>query len=291
MTDRVFPLNRRRLLAGLGATVLGPAIPSVTPAQGRTPLMLQAKPSTSPLRPGQPDTPIWSLVTPDAGLRFRCGDQLEVVLGNDLPVPVVLNWHGVDGAPAAEPLAARPPLVPGAKDSFALPLRHAGTFLCDLRLLGDGQARPLPARALVVGESEPVIVDRDEVVLIEDWRLRSDGSATAPGSDAKDTKPLYTINGRTSLDITTRANERLRLRFINGYRQPAMRAVSGAQQSACAGARNADRCLRRCRQASRLDVLDLAARRHRAPPDSPAGLFQRCADPERSAAAGSCVAI
>jgi FtsP/CotA-like multicopper oxidase with cupredoxin domain len=101
-------------------------------------------------------------------------------------------------------------------------LRHAGTFLCDLRLLGDGQARPLPARALVVAESEPVMVDRDEVVLVEDWRLHSDGSVMAPGSEAKDTKPLYTINGRALLDIVTRANERLRIRFINGCQRTAI---------------------------------------------------------------------
>jgi FtsP/CotA-like multicopper oxidase with cupredoxin domain len=192
-------------------------MPSKVAAQGRTPLNLQARPGAAALRPGQPDTPVWSLLTspPEIGMRFRRGDQLEVMLGNELPVPVVLNWHGIDGAPAAEPLATRPPLASGAKDTFAMPLRHAGTFLCDLRLLGDGQARPLPARALVVGEREPVMVDRDDVVLIEDWRLRSDGSAMASGSEAKDTKLLYTINGRASFDITTRTNERLRIRFIN----------------------------------------------------------------------------
>jgi FtsP/CotA-like multicopper oxidase with cupredoxin domain len=59
------------------------------------------------------------------------------------------------------------------------------------------------------------MVDRDEAVLIEDWRLRSDGSAMAPGSEASDSKPIYTANGRASFDITTRANERLRIRFIN----------------------------------------------------------------------------
>ena len=44
------------------------------------------------LRTGEPDTPIWSLLTPasQAGLRFRRGDRLEVTLGNDLPVPVAL---------------------------------------------------------------------------------------------------------------------------------------------------------------------------------------------------------
>jgi FtsP/CotA-like multicopper oxidase with cupredoxin domain len=216
MTKRVFPLTRRGLLAGLSATVLGPAIPSVAPAQGRATLTLQAKAGAAALRPGQPDTPIWSLLTSAAGLRFRRGDALEVVLENNLPVPVVLNWHGIDGAPAAEPLAARPPLLAGARDTFVLPLRHAGTFLCDLRLLGDGQARPLPARAMVVGEREPVRVDRDEVVLVEDWRLRSDGSAIAPGGEATDIKPLYTANGRALLEIATRTNERLRIRFING---------------------------------------------------------------------------
>jgi FtsP/CotA-like multicopper oxidase with cupredoxin domain len=221
MTRRFFPLTRRRLIAGLSATVFGPVMPSAATAQGRTTLMLQAKAGAAALRPGQPDTPVWSLTTsiPQAGLRFRRGDQLEVMLENSLPVPVVLNWHGIDGASAAEPLAARSPLASGVKDTFMLPLRHAGTFLCDLRLLGDGQARPLPARALIVGESEPVRVDRDEVVLIEDWRLRSDGTAIAPGVDQKDTAPLYTVNGRASLEIATRTNERLRIRFINGFQR------------------------------------------------------------------------
>ena len=97
-----------------------------------------------------------------------------------------------------------------------VPLRHAGTFLCDLRLLGDGQARPSPARAMIVDESEAVAVDRDEVFLIEDWRLRPDGTAIAPGIDPKDATPVYTINGQLTLDIPARTHERLRLRFING---------------------------------------------------------------------------
>jgi FtsP/CotA-like multicopper oxidase with cupredoxin domain len=216
MTDSVVPLNRRRLLAALGTAVLCPALPSRVAAQARTALRLRAEPGTAALRPGQPDTAVWSLLTPESGMRFSRGDLLEIALVNDLPVPVVLNWRGIDGAPAAEPLAARSPLASGAKDSFAMPLRHAGTFLCDLRLLGDGQARPSPVRALVVGESEKIGVDRDEVVLIEDWRLRPDGGAIAAGTDPKDTTPFFSINGQASLEIATRANERLRLRFING---------------------------------------------------------------------------
>jgi FtsP/CotA-like multicopper oxidase with cupredoxin domain len=221
MADRLFLLNRRNLMAGLGAAVLGPAAPPMAAAQGRSSLLLQAKADVIALRPGEPTTPIWSLqgATPDRGLRFRRGDALEVTLDNKLPVPTALSWHGIDGMAAAEPLAARAPLAPGARETWVVPLRQAGTFLCDLRLLGDGLARPSPARALIVGESEAVPVDRDEVLLIEDWRLRPDGTAIAPGTDSKDTMPLTTINGQMSLDLPIRTHERLRLRFINGFQR------------------------------------------------------------------------
>lgn len=218
MADGIFPLNRRDFVAGLGAVVLTPAMPPMASAQGRSSLVLRAKAGVIALRPAGPDTPIWSLAgpTPDPGLRFKRGDTLEITFGNDLPIPAVLDWHGLDGVATAEPLVARLPLASGARETFALPLAHAGTFLCDLRLLGDGQALPSSARALVVSESEAVGVDRDEVFLIEDWRLRPDGTAIAPGVDAKDTMPLYTINGQTTLDIPARTHERLRFRFING---------------------------------------------------------------------------
>src|ERR1700738_3025573 len=213
MADRILRLNRRQLMAGLSASVLGPALPAMAAAQGRPQLTLQAKPGIIALRPGGSDTPIWSFrgSAQDAGLRFKRGDELQISFGNGLPVPEVVNWYGLDGVPAAEPLAARTPLAPDATETSVIPLRHAGTLMCDLRLLGDGQARPCQARALIVAESEPVAVDRDEVFLIEDWRLRPDGTAIAPGSDPKGTTPIYTINGLTPLDIPTRAHERLRL--------------------------------------------------------------------------------
>jgi len=219
MTQRISQLNRRELMAGLGAAVLAPATPPIVVAQGRASLTLRAKAGAVALRPGQPDTPIWSFQGSSPEVRLKRGEELEVTLLNELPLPVGLNWHGLDGVPNAEPLAARASLGPGGKDVFVVPLRCAGTMMCDLRLLGDGQARPSPARALIVGESEPVAVDRDEVLLIEDWRLRADGTAIAPGVDAKDAMAVYTANGLTTLDITGRTHERLRIRFINGFQR------------------------------------------------------------------------
>jgi FtsP/CotA-like multicopper oxidase with cupredoxin domain len=216
MTDRILPLDRRELIAGLGAALLSPPMPSMAAAQGRRSLTLRANAGIAAIRQGGPETSIWSLGAPAPNLRLKRGDTLEIALLNDLPVPTVLNWHGIDGIPSAEPLAAQTPVAPGARQTFAIPLRHAGTLMCDLRLLGDGQARPSPARALIVGETESVPVDRDEVLLIEDWRLRPDGTAIAPGIDPKDTTAVTTINGLRTLEIPARANARLRIRFLNG---------------------------------------------------------------------------
>jgi FtsP/CotA-like multicopper oxidase with cupredoxin domain len=220
MGKRIFRPNRRELMAGLGVSVLGPA-PLLAAVQGHRSLVLQAKSEIIALRPGEPATPIWSLasVAPNPALRFRRGDTLEVTLENGLPAPTALNWHGIDGVAAAEPLAARAPLAAGARETALIPLGQAGTLLCDIRLLGDGQVLPSSARALTVGESEPVPVDRDEVLLFEDWRLRSDGSAIAPGSDPKDAVPVVTVNGLMTQDLPIRPYERLRLRLINGFQR------------------------------------------------------------------------
>lgn len=93
---------------------------------------------------------------------------------------------------------------------------NAGTLLADFRLFEDRlrePARPLP---IIATETTPVAVDRDEVLLIEEWRVRPDGTALPPGQDPKDSTPLYTLNGRTSFELLAAVGERLRLRFING---------------------------------------------------------------------------
>jgi len=214
MTSPKFLMDRRELIAGIGATAVVPVWPAAALAQARPAVALQAKSDSLVLRANAPATPIWSLQGGELG--FKRGEAVEIAFGNDLPVPAVLNWRGIDGAPAAEPLTARPPLASGGRETLPLPLRHAGTFLCDLSLLGDGQPQPSRARALVVRESEAIAVDRDEVLLIEDWQVRADGTAVAPGIDSKDTLPAHTINGRTSLDLSVRMHDRLRLRIING---------------------------------------------------------------------------
>ena len=216
MSDHIFRPNRRAVMAGLAAsTFLQPD--KAAHADQASRLTLRCKADLLELREGQPATPIWSLG--DQPLVFKRGDRPDITLDNDLPVPVLLNWRGVDGAAAVEPLLARVALAPSATDTLQLPLRHAGTYLCDFSLPGDGAARATRALPLIVGESEPVQVDRDETFLIEGWRLKPDGSAIAPGLDPEGTVAVYTVNGQRTREIKVRGRERLRLRVINGLQR------------------------------------------------------------------------
>jgi len=215
MTDDALSLTRRALLAGIGASCVLSARPSPAAAQSGRPLTLQAAIGSVALRPGQPETALASLTAPgsDGVLRFRRGDQLAISFENALPGPAVLNLRG-NAAAAVEALLARRPVRSGGRDAFSLPQRFAGTAAVDLRLSEDAASGPLPMLPLVVTETEPVAVDRDEVLLIQDVRLAADGRALAPGAETAATT-LFTLNGRVGFELPVRALQRLRLRFIN----------------------------------------------------------------------------
>ncbi|MGA7806623.1 MAG: multicopper oxidase domain-containing protein [Bradyrhizobium sp.] len=218
MAKRILQKPRRDVLAGLGAAALAASLPRVATAQAPQSLALQAKPRTIALRPGQAETPVWSLERQPPLPRLKRG-QLEIGMRNQLPVSAALDWRGLDGALDAEPLTARVPLAAGAQTSFAIALRDAGTSFCDLWLLGDGEARPARPLPIVVEEDKAPEIDRDELFLLENWRIRADGTVVAPGTAANDTQSLYTVNGRVLTDISMRQHQRLRLRFINGVQR------------------------------------------------------------------------
>ena len=222
MTNQVFSPSRRVLLAGLGGAALASGLRLPAFAQGKVlaqtgaALSLRARPATATVGTGLPKSQIWALETGATGpLRLSKGD-LAVTLSNELPAPIVLNWLGIDGAHAASPLTGQAPIPPGGRAAFTVPLRQSGTCLVNAQLLGEASGQPTAARALIVEDNPPVTVDRDEVLLIEEWRVKPDGSAIVPGSNPDGTTAAWTVNGQPSLDITAKVNERLRLRFING---------------------------------------------------------------------------
>src|SRR5262249_58400128 len=107
MAREFLRMDRRAVMAGFGATSLGLLLPTGSPAQERTTVAIKARQGALNLRPGGPETPIWMLAAPE--LRFRRGDTLQVEFANDLTVPVGLDWRGVGGGSALQPLPPPPP--------------------------------------------------------------------------------------------------------------------------------------------------------------------------------------
>jgi FtsP/CotA-like multicopper oxidase with cupredoxin domain len=215
--------DRRDLLAGLGATALLPATFRTAAAQVSQSAALVAKAETIALRPGRSGTWAWTLQGATSILRYKCGGELQITLQNDLPAAIALCVRGVDGAPFLEPLLGFPPVFAGTIVRAPLALLQAGTHLCDLWLRSDGPApiRPLP---LIVEEDQAGSVDRDEVLLVENWRVTADGTALPPGIDPKDAAAVYTVNGQVVPDVSIRSHERLRLRIINGSQRSVVAA-------------------------------------------------------------------
>jgi FtsP/CotA-like multicopper oxidase with cupredoxin domain len=212
MADHVFRQGRRAVMAGLGASGVSALLPPMTMATAAEAqsFFLTAKAGSIVLRPGQAASRAFGLESSPSPLRVRRGATLEIMLANELPAPVDFGWRGLGAVAMAEPL------VPGGRIKLRRPASQAGTGLCDTRLLADGGAVPTRPLPLIVEESEPVNVDRDEVFLIEDWRVTADGTALAPGIDPKGAATIFTINGAAKTDIAVRGHQRTRLRFING---------------------------------------------------------------------------
>lgn len=204
--------DRRKVITGLGLAAGAAALPHRAVHAQTAPTTWRALPTSATL--GERAVPVWGL-NPPGPLHGRRGQDLVLDLVNGLPIDIVPVWRGLDGVAALAPLTALAVVPAGSQTRLTVPLRRSGTLLCDLRLLGDRQERPLPAAVLVVDDTE-TLADRDEVLLFEEWRLGGNNVALAPGAPAEDATSLFTVNGRSSVGIPIRTNERLRLRFVSG---------------------------------------------------------------------------
>jgi FtsP/CotA-like multicopper oxidase with cupredoxin domain len=216
----LFTPSRRALLAGVGAA----AVAAGTGARAQTDRALRTlrlQDVAMRLREGQAETVAWRFTPAMAGSNwtFRRGETLELDLNNATSSPVNLNWYGIA---TATPLLGLAPVAAGAQVTRSVPLRAAGTYFFEARIGNESAARPLPCGAFTVAEASPPQVDRDEVLVLEDWRLKQDGTPMTPGAAAGESQSVYTINGRLDWTISARTNQRLRLRFINGCHRAAI---------------------------------------------------------------------
>jgi len=219
--------SRRFVVSAAGivamASILPPLVMNQALAQSAGFRDLRARPTSIRLRgPDRPETRVWGYdgAVPGPTIRLKRGDELKVRLMNELPEPTLIHWHGVrvpnamDGAPHL----TQSPVEPGQRFEYRFAPPDAGTFWYHSSYAPGQQQRGLYG-ALIVDESTPADVDRDVLLVLDDWRLNEDGSLDTdrPRSTAiaAGHRPLLTANSQNNLAIPVRRNERVRLRVIN----------------------------------------------------------------------------
>ena len=217
-------VSRRGFLAGAATLALTGATP-VRIATAGAPSLRAAPGSARIAPPDYPETPLWGYDgrVPGPALRAAQGQRLARRFVNDLPQPSTIHWHGIrienpmDGVPDL----TQAPVPPGGDFLYDFVVPDAGTYWYHPHhRTWEQMARGLYG-ALIVEEPAPPRVDRDEVLLIDDWRLTEDArihenfGAMMDWSHAGRIGNWITVNGSGDFRLAVKRHERLRLRLIN----------------------------------------------------------------------------
>ena len=228
--------TRRFVTAGLALTLS--AIHRFGSAGAQTAsvgeLTWRAAPTKQRLRPeARAEAQLWTFDGWAAGplLRLRHGEELRLKLVNETPRPLSLHWHGVRGPNAMDGVGGltQEPVQPGGTFDYRFLPPEPGTFLVRPCVLG-GSAEPLErglSAAFVVEEPSPPEVDRDLVLLVDDWLVGEDGSL-APFGTADQALGrlgnLVTASGEPApAEEVVRPGSRIRVRLLNACNARAMR--------------------------------------------------------------------
>jgi len=217
-------LSRRQLLLSGGALAVSTLAPRISSATPNT--VLRAAPHASQILPSDwPLTPTWAYSGQNPGpvLRVKQGERLRVMLQNDLDQPTTVHWHGlrIPHAMDGVPNVTQAPVQPGEAFLYDFTVPDAGTYWYHPHVNSSEQVGRGLHGALIVEEANPPEVDRDEVWVLDDWRLNRDGSIRDDFQRGMDISHggrsgnFITVNGHMPEPLKVRKNERIRLRLIN----------------------------------------------------------------------------
>lgn len=159
---------------------------------------------------------------PGPTLRANVGDRLRVRLVNRLPQATSIHWHGLrlDNRMDGVPGVTQPPVEPGETFTYEFVLKDAGTFWFHPHIRGSEQVERGLHAALIVADGAPSTL-REEVWVLDDWRLAEDGQVDPRFVTRHDLAhdgrwgQVITVNGVTDTTLSLRPGERVRLRLLN----------------------------------------------------------------------------
>ncbi|MDV7142979.1 multicopper oxidase family protein [Tropicimonas sp. TH_r6] len=219
-------IHRRSLLTGAAALAATPLLPMRALSAGIDPDVLEAAMAKVQIAPeGYPKTEIWSYggTVPGTEIRARQGDRLRRRLVNSLTEPTTLHWHGIriDNAMDGVPGVTQDAVPPGGAFLYEFDLPDAGTYWYHSHNQSYEQVARGLQGPLIVEESDAPDVDREEVLVLDDFRLDPDTGLIAGFGNMHDFSHggrignIAVTNGSFNKTLSVKQNERLRLRLLN----------------------------------------------------------------------------
>lgn len=215
-----FQPDRRTVLAGIAASgVVGLAPALAAESLTAAPAMAQITPE------GGPPTAVWAYAgsVPGPELRVRQGSRVMRVFQNGLEQASSVHWHGIRIDNAMDGVAGltQPAVQPGDSFSYDFEVPDAGTYWYHPHnRTWEQMARGLYG-PLIVEEPDPVEVDHDLPLMLDDWRLTENGSIQESFGQMHDLSHAgrlgnwVTVNGKPDWSVPVQTHDRLRLRLIN----------------------------------------------------------------------------
>ncbi len=211
-------MNRRKFLACSAVAALLPKTAWATPA-----FRLKAGPVDARiLSGGEGLTPMLGFngSTPGPELRVRQGDRVPVAFENGSGRPSAIHWHGIhlENAMDGVPELTQGAVPPGATFRYAFDAPYAGTYWYHAHHRSWEQVARGLYGPLIVEEPDPPAVDRDIVVVLDDWRLDDAGrlhESFGNRHDFSHAGRMGNVARALFSHDTIRRGDRIRLRLIN----------------------------------------------------------------------------
>ena len=222
-------MNRRQFLSATGAGISYFSLPYPLAAanQNTNVYPLEAAPGMANItsKPGL-QTKVWQYnqLTPGPIIRVRQGETVSIPFINRLNQPTTIHWHGLriknqmDGVPGM----TQPVIQPGEQFHYQFTPQDAGTFWYHTHnRTWEQLARGLHG-VLIVEEREPINVDQDLILVIDDWLLTNEGQIEEDSLEnlhdwahGGRLGNFLTVNGKSQPEFPVTTGERIRLRVVN----------------------------------------------------------------------------
>lgn len=215
-------LSRRGFLAS-GAALL--TLPLLGGRVNAKPAALEILPSKTDLTGvgRMTDVLTYGGSVPGAVLRVKQGERLTIEAINRLSQETTIHWHGIrlpnamDGVPGL----SQPAIEPGGSFTYDFICPDAGTFWYHPHVNSAEQLARGLFGALIVEETQAPLFDRDELWVLNDWRLDEGAELANDFRDPFDQMHdgrignVVTLNGKAPATWQAKAGEIVRLRLLN----------------------------------------------------------------------------